>query len=40
MKATIEHEIKLEASRGEERHREGDKNSRQETNARRERGKY
>ena len=30
MKATIEHEIKLEASRGEGRHREGDKKSRRD----------
>ena len=30
MNATIEHEIKLEASRGEEKHREGDKKSRQD----------
>jgi hypothetical protein len=40
MNATIEHEIKLEASRGEGRHREGDKKSRQGKNMRRERGKY
>jgi len=30
MNATIEHEIKLEASRGEGRHREGDKKSRRD----------
>ena len=38
MNATIEHGVKLVASRGEGRHREGDKKSRQGTNARRERG--
>ena len=39
MNATIEHEIKLEASRGEGRHTEGEKKSRQGTNTRRERVK-